>query len=113
MSRPIFVVDLQRTVSAADAKRVCAPRHYEHIVWVRDEHEATVEAMAVAAGVFPSRSQARRAGFSGAAPWGLELLGTNQRTFWVWNPGGIVGACTLNRKRIKSRQWFAFDEVMR
>lgn len=45
-----------------------------------------LEDMAVIAGIFPSKGQARKNGFSGEAPFGLWCLGTKKRWFWVWNP---------------------------
>jgi hypothetical protein len=44
-----------------------------------------MEDLAVEAGLFPSRGQARKNGFCGTIPWGLSMLGTKKNRFWVWN----------------------------
>ncbi len=77
----------------------------EHLV-VPDD----LSTMAVQAGVFPSRSQARRAGLAGPAPQGLTLIGTRRRQFWVWKetPAGEarMGACFD-----RTEKWFNNQEV--
>jgi len=51
------------------------------------ESEATqLEELAVLAGIFPSKGRARKNGFSGPIPHGLECLGTKKKWLWVWNP---------------------------
>ena len=48
--------------------------------------EARMEDLAVLSGLFKSKGDARKNGFSGPIPWGLNLLGTKRRRVWVWNP---------------------------
>ena len=55
----------------------------EQIVKVKADDLA---AMAVEAGIFPSKGQARKNGLQGPAPHGLHQIGTKKRRFWVWNP---------------------------
>ena len=42
--------------------------------------------MAVTAGIFESRTQARKAGLWGPVPHGIHLIGTENCRFWVWCP---------------------------
>lgn len=67
-----------------------------------------MEALAAMSGVFPSRGQARKNGFAGPIPHGLELWGTNQHTFWVWNPKPPKKKPTIGKKRRKTDHWFRF-----
>lgn len=51
-----------------------------------DLTETTVEALAVIAGVFKSKGEARRNNFAGPIPFGFHCLGTKKKWFFVWNP---------------------------
>jgi hypothetical protein len=46
--------------------------------------ETTLEALAVLAGIFPSKGQARKNGLAGDVPAGITLQGTKKKKFWVW-----------------------------
>ena len=43
-----------------------------------------METLAVECGIFPSKGKARKNGFGGPIPHGLEAWGTKKRWFWVW-----------------------------
>lgn len=66
-----------------------------------------LEALAVEAGLFPSKGQARKNGFSGPFPWGLRLLGTKHRRFWVWNPKPTTEVVTLAKGFDHTARYFA------
>lgn len=105
MSHPLFVIDLDGDVADEDIQAVCQPDPWEHIVRITEPRDASMEALAAMAGVFPSRGQARKNGFAGPVPHGLELWGTSQRTFWCWNPKHPAKPPTIGKKRRKTAQW--------
>ncbi len=80
-----FVVDNdENPVPDRDIELVFGPLDgSEQIVRVQTDDLAT---MAVDAGLFSSRSQARKNGLEGPAPHGCNRIGTKKRRFWVWNP---------------------------
>lgn len=45
---------------------------------------SSMEELAVLAGIFPSRGQARKNGMTGEIPKGIWLLGTKKKKVWVW-----------------------------
>ena len=60
--------------------------------------------MAVVAGVFKSKGQARKAGMMGPAEHGLNLYGTKKNKFWVYTARDdtLVHAKCFNR----NKDWF-------
>ena len=66
-----------------------------------------METLAVEAGVFPSKGQARKNGFKGSVPWGLNLFGTKKRAFWVWSPEHPDTEPTINPSFDRSARWFS------
>jgi len=68
------------------------------------EHD-DLAAMAAEAGVFKSRSDARRNGLGGPCPTGLWQFGTKKRRFWVWNPHSPTGKVTVNLSFDKTDHW--------
>jgi len=55
----------------------------EHLEFIETDDLAI---MAVKAGIFPSKNQAKKNGLRGPAPSGLHWIGTKKKRFWVWNP---------------------------
>jgi hypothetical protein len=55
-----------------------------------------LEELAVAAGIFPSKTRARNNKFSGPIPWGVNFFGTKKRRFWVWNPKPSTKEITIS-----------------
>lgn len=104
----LFVIDLREELSSSEIDVVCQPDPWEQIVRITRDEDASMEALAAQARVFDSRGQARKNGFSGPIPQGLELWGTNQRTFWCWNPRPPTQPPTISDKRRKTDQWFRF-----
>ncbi len=51
-----------------------------------DMSEADLEGLALIAGVFKSKGEARRNNFCGPIPFGFHCLGTKKKWFFVWNP---------------------------
>ena len=100
-----FVVENGHLVREDDIKLVFGP--LEDVDEVRRILDEDLAAMAVEAGVFSSKSQARKNGFHGPAPHGLHRMGTKKRRFWVWNPHptGKKVVCNVNFDR--SSGWFA------
>jgi hypothetical protein len=45
---------------------------------------SSMEELLVVAGIFTSKGQARKAGFTGTIPPGIHLLGTKKNRFWCW-----------------------------
>ena len=61
------------------------------VIFDGEDHEpltppTSMEAVAVEAGIFASRGQARKAGFTGSIPHGVGLYGTKHKRAWVWSP---------------------------
>ena len=46
---------------------------------------STMEELGVLAGIFPSKGQAKKNGFIGPIPTGINLLGSKKTKVWVWN----------------------------
>jgi hypothetical protein len=67
---------------------------------------ADLAAMAVEAGIFPSKGQSRKSGLGGPAPHGLHMIGTKKRRFWVWNPIASDEKVTLSPSFDKTQGWF-------
>lgn len=109
--RPVFVIDLDGDIPPADLVATFALRPWEEIEIVRTVADANMETLAQIAGVFPSKGQARKAGFSGPIPEGRNLWGTST-TFWVWNPKPPVATPTISAKRNKTAQWMDFADGM-
>ena len=91
-------------VSKKDIELVFGPtKASDEIIEVQS---ADLAAMAVEAGIFPSRGQSRKNGLSGPAPHGLHQIGTKKRRFWVWNPVASAEKVTLNPSFDKTQGWF-------
>ncbi len=98
-----FVVDRDNQVSDSDIELVFGPLDDNvEIVKVETPDLAT---MAESAGVFPSRSQSRKAGLGGPAPHGVHQIGTKKRRFWVWNPVASDEKVTLNPSFDRTQGW--------
>ena len=100
-----FVVEREENVvSDRDIELVFGPvATGEAIVRVETDDLAF---MAVEAGVFPSRGQARKSGLEGPAPHGLHQIGTQKKRFWVWNPHPGPEKVILNPSFDKTLGWF-------
>ncbi len=111
----LFVVDLDRSnpVLDSDIEDLLHPDADERVIRVTDPAEATMEALAARAGVFPSRNQARKNAFSGPIPHGLAMWGTEAGNFFVWNPGHAAAPPTVSRKRDITAQWWNYLTLMR
>ena len=103
-----FVVNastLEPAASAEEADWIFGPMdNGEEIVF----SDATdMEALAAEAGIFPSKSQARKNGFSGPIPFGVNFFGTKKpgKRFWVWNltQGGEP---TIRKNFNHTNRWF-------
>jgi hypothetical protein len=75
------------------------------------DHVQTIEAddlaaVAVQAGVFPSRGQARKNGLGGPVPHGVHLLGTKKRKFWVWSPAPPSSPPVFNPGMDHTDRWW-------
>ena len=88
-------------VSEADIELVFGLQ--EQVIEVKSDDLA---AMAVAAGLFSSKGQSRKAGLRGPAPHGLHMIGTKKRRFWVWNPVASDEKVTLSPSFDKTQGWF-------
>tara|TARA_R110002074_G_scaffold134272_1_gene278328 strand:+ start:3600 stop:3920 length:321 start_codon:yes stop_codon:yes gene_type:complete len=99
-----FVVNPNRNMSFKDIDCIFGPMDgTEEIVAVVSDDLA---AMAAEAGVFKSRSEARRNGLSGPCPTGVWQFGTKKKRFWVWNPDSPTSKVTVNLNFDKSERWF-------
>ena len=70
-------------VTDRDIVVVLHPESFDEVECIEAEDLAM---LAVAAGIFASRSQARKNGLAGPIPHGLHLFGTKKKRFWVWSP---------------------------
>jgi hypothetical protein len=68
--------------------------------------------MAVEAGVFPSRGQARKNGFTGPAPHGVSLFGTKKRRFWVWCPREHTDKVVCHSAFDRTDRWFSHKKTL-
>ena len=100
-----FVVEFSDSpVSAEDIALMFGPlTEGEQIVRVQSDD---LSAMAVEAGLFPSKGQSRKNGLGGPAPHGLHLIGTKKRRFWVWNPAPSGEKVTLSPSFDRTQGWF-------
>jgi len=107
VAHPLFVIDLDpdAPVSDEDIEAVLHPEPFERVCRVTDPADATMEALAARAGVFPSRGRARKNGFAGPVPHGLDLFGAGGRSFFVWNPRPPAKRPTIGKKRSLWRHW--------
>ncbi len=53
---------------------------------VEDSELTNMESLAVEAGIFKSRGDARKNNFVGPIPFGFNCFGTKKKWFFVWNP---------------------------
>jgi len=99
-----FIVNPEHNLRMKDIAIVFGPLDgTEHIVNL--EHD-DLAVMAVEAGVFESRGQARKSGLGGPCPTGLWQFGTKKRRFWVWNPNSPSGKVIVETNFDKTRRWF-------
>jgi hypothetical protein len=100
-----FVVERTgKSVREDDIELMFGPfEGWDEIVKVDTDDLAT---MAVRAGVFLSKTQARKNGLGGPAPHGLHQIGTKKRRFWVWNPQPSDEQVTLKPSFDRSTGWF-------
>ena len=100
-----FVVEFSESpVSDGDIALMFGPlTEGERIVRVQSDD---LSAMAVEAGLFPSKGQSRKNGLGGPAPHGLHLIGTRKRRFWVWNLTSPSEKVTFNLSFDRSPGWF-------
>lgn len=68
--------------------------------------------LAVEAGVFPSRGQARKNGLGGSIPHGLHLLGTKKHRFWVWSPVPPTEEPTFSTSLDHTNKWFGVGMLL-
>ncbi len=111
-SRPVFklfVIDPDRKLEGDWILRVLTPDPWEQVIITNVED---IAALAAFSGAFESRGQARKAGMSGSAFHGIELYGTRNRSFFVWNPESPGVAPTMSRKRLLTRGWWDFLTTM-
>lgn len=105
----IFVIDPNRELETEWIHFVCQPDPWETVIRTNAD---CVEALAAFSGAMPSRGQARKNGFGGPIPWGLELLGTKVRSFWSWSPSPPPAKPTIGKRLILTSHWFAFFDEM-
>jgi len=76
-------------ISEQDIQEIISPLEGLDEIIVIDPDNApfplNMETLAVEMGIFPSKGKARKNGFGGPIPHGLEAWGTKKRWFWVWN----------------------------
>lgn len=100
-----FVVERKdNVVSDRDIEIVFGPQDgHEKVIKIKTDDLAF---MAVEAGVFSSKGQARKNGLGGPAPHGLHQIGTKKKRFWVWNPVAGSERVTLNPSFDRTLGWF-------
>ena len=115
MPKFLFVIDTDPSGSPSDEDilAIFTPDRGEEVVRVLEARDACMEALAATAGVFPSKGQARAAGFSGPVPFGLALWGTDTANFFVWNPREPRGKPTIGKRRNLTERWWDWLETMR
>ena len=99
-----FIVNPDHNLRMADVDIVFGPLDgTEEIVNLEHDDLAT---MAMEAGVFKSKGEARKNGLGGPCPTGLWQFGTKKRRFWVWNPNSPSGKVTVGANFNKTKRWF-------
>lgn len=68
-----------------------------------------MEELAVQAGIFPSKGQARKNGFCGPIPHGVECFGIKKKWLWVWNPLSNEEAIVLKKGFVQT--WRFCEEI--
>ena len=99
-----FIVNPDHNLRMADVDIVFGPLDGTEQI-VNLEHD-DLAVMAVEAGVFESKGQARKNGLGGPCPTGLWQFGTKKRRFWVWNPNSPSGKVTVEANFDKTNRWF-------
>ena len=85
----------------------CPPREEGYLsVWTP---EPRLDVLATAAGLFPSQTQARQAGFVGPAHQGLELYAAGGLSVWIWCL--LPTTSTFPRKRLETERYRAFKQA--
>ncbi len=98
-----FVVNPEHNLRMKDIAIVFGPLDgTEEVVNLEHDDLAT---MAVEAGIFKSKTEARKNGLSGPCPHGLWQFGTKKRRFWVWNPREPSGQVTVSVSFDKTKRW--------
>jgi hypothetical protein len=112
---PLFVIDTDpdNPVSDEDIEAILQPDSFEVVVRVTNPRDACMEALGARSRVFPSKGQARKNGFAGPVPHGLEVFGAGGSSFFVWNPTHPESKPIIGKRRILTKQWFKFLETMR
>ena len=104
----LFVLGDDATDEEAEA--MLQPEHYDTII--RVPADETMESLAARAGAFSSKSDARRNGFLGAVPWGLDLYGAGSTFFFAWSPHHPEAAVKIGKKKRLWKRWEAFLNEM-
>ena len=99
-----FIVNPDHNLRMKDIDIVFGPLDGTEEI-VNLEHD-DLAVMAVEAGVFGSKGQARKNGLGGPCPTGLWQFGTKKRRFWVWNPNSPSGKVTVGANFNKTKRWF-------
>jgi|SaaInlStandDraft_4_1057021.scaffolds.fasta_scaffold89925_2 hypothetical protein len=105
----IFVIDPKREFSVDEVWLFVSPEDFEQVVWT---NASTMDVLAAFSGAMPSRGQARKNGFGGPIPQGLEMFGVQLRSFWVWNPHPPAKKPTVGKSKYKTQHYLHFREVM-
>jgi len=79
-------------VSEEDIEMFLEPDSGDEVIRITADDLST---LAVEAKLFKSKGQARKAGFAGPIPWGINLFGTKKKKFWVWSPVKPTSAPTI------------------
>jgi hypothetical protein len=93
-------------VTDAEAEAMLQPEHFETIV--RVSANETMESLAARSGAFKSKGDARRNGFHGAVPWGLDLFGAGSTHFFAWSPHQPSGQVKIGKKKRLWKRWESF-----
>ena len=111
-TRPVaknFVIDPNRELEVEWILYVLDPFPWEQVIRTNADQ---MEALAAFSGAMPSRGQARKNGFSGPIPHGLEMYGTKALSFWCWNAFPQPSKPTIGKKKVLTSHWFAFCDMM-
>lgn len=74
------------TVTLGEVQDIISPMEgLDEVVIIDPSEPLNMETLAVECGIFPSKNKARKNGFGGPIPFGLEAWGTKKKWFWVWN----------------------------
>ena len=105
----IFVVDPGRKLLSEDILDIVDPTSAEHVLRT---NAGTMDILVSFSGTMSSRGQARKNGFGGPIPRGMEMYGISGHSFWVWNPWHQPLQPTVGRKKRITEKYLRFLEVM-